>query len=153
MAETMDEEHDPARLQAAADEIGQHERDALAEMGKREQAVIHEFESSGYWQSGYVDSITGNVVEFDHTQDYEDALGQIVSPVYHDLWEHAGTMAQQDQARAIIENANDGDEISIVLGSRHYFVREFAGQEQTEAADEIRQRQRKAQDEAEGYGY
>ena len=153
--------------------------------------------------------------------------------MYHDLWEDAGTMGQQDGTRTIIANANDGDPVKIDLGSRHYFVREggtkelgsygsdvttslwglrqdaerlyaqdgqsgeyFDGQleyeqrvdaalndphlndadrarivsehydaisgtwldahpetQESHAADEIRERQRKAQDEAEGYGY
>jgi hypothetical protein len=130
IAEVMSDEQ--ARLEAAASEIGQHERDALAEVGEREQAVIDEFESSGYWQSGYVDNITGEVREFDHKPDYEDALGQIVSPIYHDLWENEGTIAQRDGARTIIENANDGDPVEIDLGSRHYFVREVGANESDE---------------------
>jgi hypothetical protein len=143
IAETMsrlDDDNDPARLKAVAEEIDEHEHQGLAEMDGREQAVIDEaraqelaatdaFEASGYWQSGYRDSVTGETHEFDHKQDYEDALGQIVSPIYHDLWEDAGTLAQQDGARMIVENANDGDPVEIDLGHRHYFVREVGAKE------------------------
>jgi hypothetical protein len=94
---------------------------------------IDEFESSGFWRSGYVDSITGRVVEFDHKQDYEDALGQVVASANAEALvadvDQAWTAEEWEAAMEQIDNANDGDPIEFDLGSLHYFVREWPGRE------------------------
>jgi len=106
--------------------------DALRRSGRDEPVSrsIDEFESSGFWQSGYVDS-DGNAHEFDHAQDYEDAVGHIVSQMMADQQSgrHA-SVAQRQFARNTIADANDGDHIELDLGDRHYFVREI-GTKQT----------------------
>jgi len=93
-----------------------------------------EFESSGYWQSGYVDS-DGNAHEFDHAQDYEDALGHVSSQVWIDEQYGEITASQEAHANAVIDKANDGDPVEIDLGNRHYFVREVGAQHSDEMAD------------------
>jgi hypothetical protein len=94
---------------------------------------VEEFESSGFWQSGYVDMITGDVREFDHKQDYEDALGQVVASANAEALvaevDQAWTAEEWEAEMELIDNAIDGDPIEFDLGSLHYFVREWPGRE------------------------
>ncbi len=94
-----------------------------------EEEGLRELEASGYWESGYVDSVTGEVREFDHKQDWDDAYNRVLEEVANDLWEDAGTLPQQDGARAILNHAEDGEQIELDLGHRHYFVREVGAKQ------------------------
>jgi hypothetical protein len=71
-----------------------------------DEEALHEFESSGYWQSGYVDGVTGERHEFDHQQDYEDALAEVGYQIEQDaIGERRGfeVIAQYQDAYEAIE--------------------------------------------------
>lgn len=157
MAESDD--YDPALLQAVVNEVGQHAREAVGEMDEREQMVIDEtraaelaeLEESGYWHAGFIDDDADQAEDFDHAQDYEDAVGHVADRLRGDIAAGMGTPRQRSEAlEAVNEALTVGEAFTIRLGQRTFFVAEMAGSE-AEAIDVLRDRYEKAQSETHGY--
>jgi hypothetical protein len=136
----MAESDDLTRLQVVAHEIGQHEHQAVSEMHEREIAAANELEAGGYWDSGFIDSVTGERFGGDPQQDYEDAVGQIINPLTDAMAASEGNEFQRRYAHNTLENAIDGEPIELDLGSRHFYVREVRGKTEAEWIAEIQDR-------------